>query len=319
MKKKFVAFAALFALILTLCSCMSTEYGIVIREDGTARAYAEMAIQKSALTAMSMSEDDFFEQVDESDDSDGFEGWEREKFSKTIDGDEYTGVRYYNDSSLDFLAEEGLSSFSDDDDGEMSFRREGGDLVVHIVYQNDDGDEPGDLESYAEQEMLTAKFRVSAPFEIVETNGVIDEDGSVYWDMTGFLMGESGVLDMEVRYHVGADLGLILWIVGGVLLAAILIVVIVLVVRKRPKPLDPAAMSASYHAEANIASPDSDPLPDGKAAGTPADTAPAETPEAGDPEAQTPAANAAPRFCSDCGAKLKADDTFCSNCGARVK
>lgn len=203
-KKQLKAFAAVLALLLTLCSCMNMELGVTVNPDGTVRAYTEMAIKKSMLSDMGMSAEEFFEQIA---DSDSLEGWDQERFSKSIDGDEYVGIRYYKDSSLDFFWENGLSDGSGLEN-EMSFQFEGEDLIVRIVYRNGDGGSGG-AEDYAAQEMMKVKFRISTPFPIKETNGEIDGDGSVYWDLTDILVGNTDQLEMTVRFKVGSDIGML--------------------------------------------------------------------------------------------------------------
>lgn len=306
-KKQLKAFAAVLALLLTLCSCMSMEIGVIINSDGTGRAYTEMAIQKSALEAMSMSEEDFFEQVGKSGDSDSFKEWNQERFSKTIGGEEYTGIRYYKDSSLDLLSEDGLSGGSEFG-SEMSFQREGSDLVVRIVYRGDKDGSDSDIGNYAAQEMMKVKFRISAPFPIKETNGVIDEDGSVYWDLLDVMMGKKDALEMTIRYDAGSSFGSILWIIGGILLAAVVIAVIILVVRNRPKPLAASAPMETSYVPTETAT--AIPTPTAVPASAPAEPVPAPA-----EQAENPAGN---HFCSSCGARLNDGDTFCSSCGAKV-
>lgn len=203
-RKQWVVFAAVLALLLTLCSCMSMEAGVVINADGTVRVYTEMAIQKSMLDEMGMTEEEFFEQ---SGDSDSFEGWERESFSKNIDGEKYTGIRYYKDGPFSLLSENALSDESGLEN-EMSFQLEGEDLVVRIVYRNDEADEGGETDDFAMYEnQIQMKFRLSVPFTVVETNGEIGEDGSVCWDLTDVFMGRVNQFEITARFRVGSNIG----------------------------------------------------------------------------------------------------------------
>ena len=308
--KRLTAAAALLALLFALCSCVNMEMGIIINSDGSARAYTEIAVQKSLLEMAGKTEEEFFEQVDESSGSSKLEDWKTEKYSETIDGDTYTGVRYYKDSSFDVLANEGLAR---DDGGEkISFERKGSALLITVVYEGD-AEPSGEMENYLSQNMMNVTFRIQAPFTILETNGTIDEDGSVYWNMLDVMTGKTDRLEMTVSYDAGMDLGAILLIVIGALVAVAVIVVVIVLLRKRPKPLAaqsciPTETPAPAEAAMTAAIPVTSAAP---VTAVPTETAESSVPAA--PEAETK------KFCSNCGTQVNADDAFCPSCGAKIQ
>ncbi|MDE7233572.1 MAG: zinc ribbon domain-containing protein [Ruminiclostridium sp.] len=315
--KRLTAVAALLALLFALCSCVDMEMGIIINSDGSARAYTEIAVQKSLLEMAGKTEEEFFEQVDESSGSSNLKDWKTEKYSKTIDGDTYTGVRYYKDGSADVLASEGLSGGNNDGE-KISFERKGSTLLITVIYEGDAAEPSGELENYLSQNMMNVTFRIQAPFKILETNGTIDEDGSVYWNMLDVMTGKTDRLEMTVSYDAGMDLGTILLIVLG---ALVILIVVIVLLRKRPKPLTANTSYAQSTIPTETTAPTSPTVPveaamTAAAPETPAAPAtgeteePAETPE---PEAETK------KFCSNCGTQIKTDDAFCPNCGAKIQ
>lgn len=329
----------MLALLFALCSCVNMEFGIVINEDGSARAYAEVAVQKSLLDMVDMTEEDFFEQVDESTGS-STKDWQTEKYSETIGGDTYTGVRYYKDGSLDVFAREGVAAnysifgrvrdsldISDreeiangNDDGEkISFERNGSTLLVTIVYEGDAAEPSDEMDDYLSQNMMNVTFRVKAPFPVLETNGTIDEDGSVYWSMLDVMTGKTDRLEMTVSYDAGIDPGMILWIVIGALVVIVVVVVVIVLLRKKPKPL--AQAQTDSYAQSYIPTETAAPsmgvsdtgAPSASSAPATVPTEPAQSEEPTAPEAENR------KFCTNCGEQVKADDTFCPSCGGKIQ
>lgn len=319
--KRLTAAAALLALLFALCSCMNMEMGIIINSDGSARAYTEIAVQKSLLEMSGKTEEEFFEQVDESGSSSNLKDWKMEKYSKTIDGDTYTGVRYYKDGSFDILASEGLSGGNGDGE-KISFERKGSALLITVVYEGGAAAPSGEMDNYLSQNMMNVTFRIKAPFPILETNGTIDEDGSVYWNMLDVMMGKTDRLEMTVSYDVGSGLGTILLIVIGALIAVIVVVVVIVLLRKRPKPLTVNPSYAQSYIPTETAVPTAPveaamtaavPVTPGAQAEAAETTAPAAPAAPTAPEAETK------EFCSNCGTQVNADDTFCQSCGAKIQ
>lgn len=324
--KRLTAAAALLALLFTLCSCMNMEIGIIINSDGSARAYTEIAVQKSLLEIAGKTEDEFFEQVDESGGSSKLKDWKTEKYSETIDGETYMGVRYYKDGSFDVLAREGLSGGNGEGE-KISFERKGSALFITVVYEGDAAEPSGEMENYLSQNMMNVTFRIQAPFPILETNGTIDEDGSVYWNMLDVMTGKTDRLEMTVSYDAGSGLGTILWIVLGALAAVIVVVVVIVLLRKRPRPLTANASYAQSYIPTETSVPTA-PVEAAMTAAVPqAPAAPAAAEQAETAETTAPGASTAPaapeaeakKFCSNCGMQVNADDIFCQNCGAKIQ
>lgn len=309
--KRITAAAALLALLFTLCSCMNMEMGIIINSDGSARAYTEIAVQKSLLEMSGNTEEEFFEQVEESGSTSTFEDWKKEKFSETIDGETYMGVRYYKDGSADVLAREGLAGGNGAGE-QISFERKGSELLITVVYESDAAEPSGELENYLSQNMMNVTFRIQAPFPILETNGTIDEDGSVYWNMLDVMMGKTDRLEMKVSYDAGMDLGTILLIVFGALLVVIVVIAVIVLIRKRPKPLAAQSYVPAETAETAEMTAPTAPVEAAMTAAAP------QTPAA--PVTSEPTETAEiKKFCTNCGTQIKADDMFCPNCGGKIQ
>lgn len=304
--KRFTAAAALLALLFALCSCMNMEMGIIINSDGSARAYTEIAVQKSLLEMSGNTEEEFFEQVEESSGSSKLEDWKTEKFSETINGDTYTGIRYYKDGSADVLAREGISGGNSDGE-KISFERKGSKLLVTVVYEGDAAEPSGEMEDYLSQNMMNVTFRIQAPFPILETNGTIDEDGSVYWNMLDVMMGKTDRLEMTVSYDAGMDLGTILLIVLGALVVVIVVIAVIVLIRRKPKPLT-----------AQTYIPTETPVPTAPAEAAMTEAVP-ETPIASEKTETAVPETEAKKFCSNCGTQIKGDDAFCPNCGGKIQ
>lgn len=308
--KRFTAGAALLALLFALCSCMNMEnieMGIIINPDGSARTYAEIAVQKSLLEMSGYTEEKFFEKVEANSGLPDLGDWEKENFSELIDGDTYTGVRYYKDGSADVLSREGLAGGNGGGD-QICFERKGSALFVTVVYEGGGAKPSGRIAEYLSRNTMNVTFRIQAPFPILETNGTIDEDGSVYWNMLDVMMGKTDRLEMTVSYDAGMDLGTILLIVFGALLAVIVVIVVIVLIRRRPKPLAAQSYTPTETAETSAPTAPTASTAPVKAAMT---VAAPQTPAA--PEAEIK------KFCTSCGTRVKADDMFCPNCGGKIQ
>lgn len=317
--KRFTAGAALLALLFALCSCMNMEnieMGIIINPDGSARTYAEIAVQKDLLEMSGYTEEKFFEKVEANSGLPDLGDWEKEKFSELIDGDTYTGVRYYKDGSADVLSREGLSGGNGGD--QIRFERKGSALLMTVVYESGAAKPSGRIAEYLSRNTMNVTFRIQAPFPILETNGTVDEDGSVYWNMLDVMMGKTDRLEMTVSYDAGMDLGTILLIVFGALLVVIVVIVAIVLIRKRPKPL--AAQSYVPEEPAETAETSAPTAPTASTAPVEAamTAAAPQTPAA--PVTSEPTETAEiKKFCTNCGARVKADDMFCPNCGGKIQ
>ncbi len=305
--KRSAAVFCVLTMLLALCSCINMEVGIILNENGSARAYTEIAVQKSALEMAGKSEEDFFAQVTKQ--NEGSEWDSQEIFTKVIDGKEYVGERYYKDGAINSLGE---TMFSGDMDSSISFQREGGDLLANIVLsgvsQASTDSASSEMQSYLSQGMMNIKFRLTAPYPIKETNGVQDADGTVYWDLMPLMTGESESLEMTARYEAGPDLTMILLIVGGAVLVIAAIAAVVLIVRRKSQK---AAISPASDAYLIPEAPEQ-PMPEAEPAAEKAENTAA---------VSEPAEGAASekKFCKSCGAQLKEGDRFCSSCGETIE
>lgn len=310
-KFKKCAAAVAFALAVTLlCSCMDMEMGIVFNKDGGARVVMDMVVEDETLTSMEMTPeeaaDSMMEQMNEDSDMDG---WLSEPLTKTIDGDTYSGVRYYMDvSESELLSANVLAEAGED--MELKVERNGGNTKVTIIMKSNGEESDTDVEQM--RSMMNFRFRMSAPdCKIISTNGTYDTDGSVYWDLMDVTCGTVDSLEMTFEYSTGGSiLSTVLIIVGAVLVIAAVVIVVV----RNTKKANPVDLSAQYNYENQAAAPVSP-------AETPA--APVETPVVPAEPVETPApvsaeTSAAPaKFCSDCGTKAEADAEFCKNCGKK--
>lgn len=315
-KIKKCAAALAFALMVTLlCSCMDIEIGMTFNKDGGARVVMDMVIEDETLTSMGMTAeeavDSMMEQMNE--DSD-MEGWLTEPLTKTIDGDSYSGVRYYMDITAEELLVTNVLSEADED---LSIKvdKSGGNTKVTVIMKSDaDG---GDTDVEQARSMMSFRLRMSAPdCKIINTNGTYDKDGSVYWDLMDVTCGVTDSIEMTFEYSTGGGLlSTILIIVGAALVIAV--VVIVIVKANQPKPVD---LSAQYNYENQATAPVSPvetPVSPVEAPVSPVEepTAPVEEPVS---PVETPAEPTVPaKFCSDCGTKAEADAEFCKNCGKK--
>ena len=306
-KKALCVFAAV-AMMLCLSSCMAMENGLIINADGSIRLFCDTTVEEEMLSSMEMTKEDFVQSIKDSESSESYEGFETEVIETTIDGKNHVGCRYYKDMTVDEV-----NSYVQGDanvKSSYSIVEEGGKLTVTITYTNssEEGVESTDeMSQYVAEGMMTTKQSVTAPYEVIETNGTVDEaTGTVTWDTLEVFMGTVKEATYTVTYKVssGAPLGLIFGIVAAVLIITAAVIAF-LVIKKNKEPQIPqAAADFSMPAETNsvqTAAPVQEP----------AQEAPAEE-EA--PAAEQPQE----KVCAICGAKVSADDQFCSVCGERV-
>lgn len=302
-KIKKCAAAVVFALAVTLlCSCMDIEMGITFNKDGGARVVMDMVIEDETLTSMGMTAEEAVDSMMEQaiEDSD-MEGWLNEPLTKTIDGDTYSGVRYYMDVTESELLSTNVLAQADDDI-ELKVERSGGNTKVTIIMRSDSEEDSTDVEQA--RSMMNFRLRMSAPdCKIVSTNGTYDADGSVYWDLMDVTCGVVDSLEMTFEYSTGNGLLSTILIIVGVALVIAAVVIVIVRNMNKPKPVD---LSTQYNYENQAAAPVS-----------PAE-APAAPVEAPVSPVEAPAASAdAAKFCSDCGEKAEAAAEFCKNCGKK--
>ncbi len=312
-KVKKGAAAIAFALMVTLlCSCVDMEIGMTFNKDGGARVVMDMVVEDSALESMGMTSEEAIDSLNEEMGSDSdMEGWTSEPLTKTIDGDTYSGVRYYMEVSASELLSTNVVSEANDSI-QMKVERSGGNTKVVVTMKADEEQNESDVDQM--KSMIDFRFRMSAPdCKIISTNGTYDTDGSVYWNLMDVTCGNVDSLEMTFEYSTGSGLlSTILIIAGAVLVVAAVVIVIVRNMNK-PKPVD---LTARYEMPAETAA-----VPVG-ATEAPVDAAT----EAAVGEAATGVAAASEetdgqsggeKFCTGCGAKSAADAEFCKSCGMK--
>ncbi|MGN0619936.1 MAG: LppM family (lipo)protein [Ruminiclostridium sp.] len=296
--KRAAAAVSLLLVLMLACSCMDMETGIIFKEDGSARVYCDMTVDEELLEKSGKTKEEFLKSISESSDSDKFESWEnREEITKTVSGKTYFGIRYFADKTWDEI-----TSIDNVNDSEIfcEIKNEGGKISVKMVLNGIGETSGGDVAEYIAQGMMNVRFRITAPFELVETNGTKDEDGSVYWDLIPVMTGSVSSLEMTATYNKGGiNLVLILCIAGGVVVVAGIIIAVVLLTKKKPAAA-PVPMGAILGEQ-----PEQQPAPVQQ-------TVPAQQPA----PAEQPAPVTA-KFCKDCGAKIEEGSKFCINCGAK--
>ncbi|MGN0578547.1 MAG: zinc ribbon domain-containing protein, partial [Ruminiclostridium sp.] len=284
------AAAVLLLIVLMLaCSCMDMETGIIFKEDGSARVYCDMTVDEELLEKAGKTKEEFLQSISESSDSDKFESWDnREEITKTVSGKTYFGIRYFADKTWDEI-----TSIDNVNNSEIfcEIKNEDGKISVKMVLNGIGETSGGDVAEYIAQGMMNVRFRITAPFELVETNGTKDEDGSVYWDLIPVCTGSVSSLEMTATYKAGGiNLLLILCIAGGVVVVAGIIIAVVLLTKKKPAAPAPVPMGVILGEQ----------------------PAPAQQPAPAEQPAPVPA-----KFCKDCGAKIEDGSKFCINCGAK--
>lgn len=246
--RKIIAFLSLSLCLLFMCSCMRMETGVVINGDGTGRVFSELTIAESMLEDGEMTKEQFYESITDSEDNDKYNDWQKEEVERIVSGEasseKYVGIRYYKDGKLDELIK---SINEDSDDSEFTFdmRSEGGRKIVDIRFMNKaDGSASGEISEYIAQGMMKVYFTVTAPSDVVETNGTVSADKrTVTWDVLSVMSGADKEKTLTVAYNDGSSIAplLIIMIVG--FLAAIIIVIITVVVSKNKKRSAGAAAS----------------------------------------------------------------------------
>ncbi len=307
--KKAVCILATAVMMLALSSCMAMETGLILNEDGTVRLFCDTTVEEEMLTSMEMTKEDFLNSINESESSEEYEGFNSETIETEVDGKSHVGQRYYKDMSIDELNNYEQSA----DDGiniKYSAVKEGGNLVLTITYTNNtdaSAEEQSELGEYMAQGMMTTKQSVIAPYEIVETNGVVNTDTKkITWDTLDVMMGTTKEAVFTVTYALPSTfpIGIVIAIAAVVVVAIVVVVIVILTKGNKNNQLKQVA-PISYNEPVTTPAPvEEAPVQE---------TAPAQT-----ETAETPVAEAK-KFCELCGTKLDADAKFCHGCGEKVE
>ncbi len=307
--KKAVCVLAAAAMMLCLSSCMAMETGLVFNEDGTVKVFCDTTVEEEMLSSMDMTKEDFLASINESESSEEYAGFETESVETKVNGKAHVGQRYFKNMTL-----EELNSYVQDADSGVkvtySAENKGGELVVTITYTNSGetaAEETSEISEYLAQGMMTTSHSVTAPYDVVETNGVIDaETGKITWDTMDVMIGTKSEAVFTVTYKLPFTFP----VVPVIIIAAVVVVAVVVAVilsKKKSTPVPVAAIDFSAQettAEAEAPAQEAAPAQE---------TAPAE--EAA-PAEETAEAEA---VCKNCGAKLSAEDKFCQGCGEKTE
>ncbi|MGN0655760.1 MAG: zinc ribbon domain-containing protein [Ruminiclostridium sp.] len=265
-----------------------SETGIILKDNENARAYCDVTADEAALERMGQTKEDFIRLLSEDGD---FEGWSKEEIAKTVSGANHIGVRYYKDCACEEI--EQVFTAVNGSKVAWKVKNEEGKIEVKATV-SDNKKSVIKIPEEITGSGTNAKFRISTPLELLDTNGTKDEDGSVYWDILPVMTGETTIIEMTASYKAaGLNLLLILCIAGGVVVVAGIIIAVVLLTKKKPAAPAPVPMGTIIGEQ-----PEQQTVPAQQ-------TAPAEQPAV--------AAN----FCKDCGAKIEEGSKFCINCGAK--
>lgn len=196
LKRAAAAVSLLLGLMLA-CSCMAMETGIIFKRDGTVRVYRDVTVDETLLENAGQTREEFFSSVSESEDAERFAGWTKEEITRTVSDATYIGIRYYKDCTCAEL--ESVLSAVDDVGASYDIKNEGGRLKVRITAEGS-GNGSSEASEYISNGMMDVKLRIFAPYAALETNGITEEDGSVYWNLLPVMLGEEESLTVTADY-----------------------------------------------------------------------------------------------------------------------
>lgn len=335
--KRAAAVAAFALMTALLCSCVDTEMGIVFRDDGMVRVYMDLAMENETLESMDMTPEEAAESLKEQMDAESGD-WKAEPLTRTIDSKTYSGMRYYRETSAAEIIESGTLFESSNETFSITLVNEGGVTKANVKITA--ASEPVE-NAQQMKEMLNFRFRLTPPesAEIVNTNGIKDSDGSVYWDLIDVACGEVKSIDMTLDYKTaGGSLATILIIVGIVVVVGAAAAVVVVLINKNRTPALPKISLETYDMPApeqnnNFVQPAAPVRPEPEREMAEVPEAPSEMPAAVMPTAPVKPAETsesdeesgyfqtsdAVKYCPACGAEAPADAGFCSACGKVLK
>ncbi len=299
--KKAVCVLAAAAMMLCLSSCMAMETGLIFNEDGTVRLFCDTTVEEEMLSSLDMTKEDFLSSINESESSEEYAGFETESVETTVNGKAHVGQRYFKDMTL-----EELNAYVQDADSGVkvtySAEKKGGKLSVTITYTNSgevSEEEVSEISEYLAQGMMTTSHSVVAPYDVVETNGIIDaETGKITWDTMDVMIGTKSEAVFTVTYKLPFTFPVVAVVIIAAVVAVAVVVAILLSKKKKNNEVVPVAAIEAYAQETTAEAPVQEEAPA-------QEDAPAEK-------------TAAAVFCRNCGAKLGADDKFCQSCGEKV-
>lgn len=300
-KKLKKAVLALGAMLITLAlsSCMAMEQGLEFTEEGKVIIFAEISVEEEMLSQADTTKEDFFNSMDESEDAKEFEGWDKTEIEKNIGEKKHIGTRYYKEMTYEEINQ---LAAADPEKTSVVYNitetKKTIDVAVTYTYKGETTEDEGsEIGAYIAQGMMTTSFTIKTPYEILETNGTVSEDGTtVTWDTLDVMIGTTPekvlTLSME-KPSIFSSVGVFIAL-GAAVLIPVLTIVILLATRKKPGQV--------YTGSTEYVSDKTQELP-------------VITNEMQSGTADTEIA----RYCHNCGTPAKRNDLFCSKCGAILK
>ncbi len=315
--KKAAALIGTMLLTLALSSCMALEQGLEFAEDGSVKVYTEFSIEEELLTTSETTKEDFFTNMEESEDVKEYEGWDREDVEKTVDGKSYIGTRYYKSLSYTELNEmETLHEDKVNADYSITETDDTIEAVITFVYPGKVSD--SELGEYIVDGMIKTAFVVKTPYEVIATNGEKSADGTtVTWDIIDVMVGtvSEKVLTISMKKEpTGFSAGVIISLCAAVIIPIAALIIILVATRK------PAAPENEIIPEIEL-SPQTEPeiIPEAPSeteeAVTEEEVLVEEAKEAADSVEEAPER----RYCPNCGNLTEKGDKFCTCCGEKLK
>lgn len=314
--KKAAALTGAMLLTLVLSSCMALEQGLEFSEDGNVKIYTEFSIEEELLTTSETTKEDFFTNMEESEDVKEYEGWDRENVEKTVNGKSHIGTRYYKSLSYTELNEmETLHEDKVNADYRITETDDTIEAVITFVYPGKVSD--SEFGEYIVDGMIKTAFVVKTPYEVIATNGEKSADGTtITWDIVDVMAGTVAekVLTVSMKKEpVGFSAGVIIALCSVVIIPIAVLIIILAATRKPAAPENEIIPETEpfTQTEPEIIS-----------------EAPSETEEAVTAEeviSETAENAAAPveeaaerRYCRSCGNLTEKGDKFCTCCGEKL-
>lgn len=179
MKKKMVLLMSTLLLMVLMTGCFKLEAGIIINADGSGEIYNKSLVAET------------FQEGSTSEDIFDFTNATRTPIAETVKGEKYVGElttqKFNSISELIKISEDGIE-----------IKTDGNTTTLSITMENEDiAEEIGSKEMIEIMKAnIDAKFKITVPGEILNTNGVISGK-TVTWD----LLNEANANKLYVKYE----------------------------------------------------------------------------------------------------------------------
>lgn len=313
-KKAILASLMAMLMLVSLCSCMAMEMGLEFLENGLVRIYSTVTMEESMLSTMGTTKEEYINSLKESEDSEEYEGWESEAVEMKKGDENYIGIRYYKDVTY-----EEVSSIDNTKNAEYKIEKKDGNINVSIKIKpgEDVSGSSSQMDQLISEGQMSAVFCITAPYEIVETNGTIDgETGKISWNIVDVLAGKKSEMTLTASFKAPSDILPVIIIGAAALIALGLILSFIFTKNKAKANALPYVQTETAIPENTVAeAPAAAEIITEEIPAAPETSDTAEESSAPEESAEKPMEN---KFCSNCGNKLKPDAQFCQNCGEKV-